>query len=139
MRPWEVVLERARALGSRRLLLGLALAQEMLWLELPEEIRREIEAERALPKLIARVRREVFEGAGEMPGPFAKKLFHVRARERVRDKARHFLLFAFTPSVSEWWWLPLPRPLRFLYYLIRPALVLRQYQVEFGHFWRRSR
>ncbi len=137
---WEVALGRARALGSRRmLLLGLALARELLWLELPAEIQREIEAERALAKLVARVRREMFEGAGERPGPFARNLYHVRARERFRDQARYWLLFSFTPGVSEWWWLPLPRPLSFLYYLIRPALALRQYQVEFNHYWRRSR
>lgn len=137
---WEIAMERARALGSRRmLLLGLALGQELLGLEVPDGIRREIEAEGALAKLIPSVLREVFGDASQTPGPFAKNLFYIRARERMCDKARHMLLFAFTPGVSEWRWLPLPRRLSFLYYLIRPALVLRQYQVEFINYCRRSR
>ena len=47
--------------------------------------------------------------------------FHLRARDRLRDRLRHCLRVAFLPSAEDWVAVPIPAALYPLYYLIRPA------------------
>jgi len=122
---WGRVRARARALGAeRRLVLGLALAQDLFGARLEE---RDIGAafeDAAIRGLVAAVREALLKdaAAGENGrGDFAWAGFHLRSFERLRDRARYCLGLAFTPNTNDWQAVHLPQSLFALYRLIRPA------------------
>jgi hypothetical protein len=89
---WEWVLDEARRLhGQRLVLLGLALAGELLGAPIPEFIRAGIDGDPAIPWLCAKVRRWLFRNGDNVPRASDRALFHFRARERLRDGARYCL------------------------------------------------
>jgi hypothetical protein len=56
-------------------------------------------------------------------------LFHLRLRERKRDRLAYCLAH-LRPGVGDWVSLPLPRGLSFLYYVIRPFRLLGRYGLD---------
>ncbi len=119
---WARILDRAEALGTQRMfLLGVFLAGDLCGATLPEEIRRAAQTDRAVPALGAQIREqfgrdpEADFGAGEF------HLFRLRARERWRDRVRYCLAVVATATPAEFAIVSLPRPLWFLYGLLRPV------------------
>ena len=52
---------------------------------------------------------------------------HMKMRERLRDKVRYLVRLATTHTVGDWMALPLPKPFFFLYYVLRPIRLARDY------------
>jgi len=52
---------------------------------------------------------------------------HMKMRELLRDKVRYVVRFATTHHVGAWMALPLPKPFFFLYYVLRPIRLARNY------------
>jgi len=141
---WDFVLRRARAIGGLRiLLLDLKLASALLGAALPERVLRAAREEPVVGALAAEVRARLFP---EAEGPVAAlryraggilredSWFHFRVRERLRDKLqypfqfiRNHTLLLITPTERDRRFFALPRPLGFLYYLVRPVRVLAQW------------
>jgi hypothetical protein len=123
---WRRVMERARRLGSvRMLLLGLLLAHDLLGATLPGEMLDMARADPAVGSLAAQVRQQLL--AGGRPGPLGVARFHLRARERWRDRVEYAWRLAVTTTAGDWEMLRLPDPLFPLYYLLRPLRLLRVY------------
>ena len=127
---WSRLLEYASQLGSRRLLLlGLRLANELLGARLPEEIWQAIRADREVESLVCIVGERLFvpvRGTGDALKRVLYPLFHLRARERWRDRIRYCWL-AMMPTAKDWEFVPLPEALSFLYYGLRPIRLVRRY------------
>lgn len=120
---WETLLEQAGAWGSMRaLLLGLYLASDLLGVALPEEVLRRVQRDPAVTSLATQARQRLVLETSGPPGVLESCLFHLKARERLRDKIRHTFL-AITPGHGDWEFLRLPSCLSFLYYLLRPIRV----------------
>lgn len=118
---WRESLRQARGLGVERiLLLGLKLARELSGVELPAFVAERVEASRPVRALSARVAGELAQREKSFQSFFGRASFHLRARERVADRARYCLRAAAATSPSEWDLLPLPANLFFLYPLVRP-------------------
>lgn len=125
---WRALIDGAAAKGLRRtLLLGLFLAHDLLGATLHEEVMREVERERAVAGLARVVREGVFESP---PGLARRTLFHLRARERWRDRMRYCALFAVTTTPVDWAAMRLPRRLAFLYYFVRPLRLVGKYVLK---------
>ncbi|HEV3467739.1 MAG TPA: nucleotidyltransferase family protein [Pyrinomonadaceae bacterium] len=122
---WASVCERARAAGTERmLLLGLRLARGLLEAPLPDEIERLAEAEPSLGRLAETVTARLFEGPGQgPPGLLSSISFNLLARRGLAERVRYFG-FIFTPTDGDLAVLTLPRPLSFVYYLLRPFRLL---------------
>ncbi|HEY9614633.1 nucleotidyltransferase family protein [Allocoleopsis sp.] len=119
---WEQVLEQSRLLGCERMLcLGLLLAHTLLETSLPEEIVLKIQSDPVTRSLFTQVRQQLFDSS---LGAFEEHLFRLKARERLVDKVRYLLGTTITPTEKEWAFLPLPKSLSFLYYLLRPLRLL---------------
>jgi hypothetical protein len=113
-----------RAGALRMLLVCLELARRMFAAQLPEEIRAEARADRAVAPLVAEAARRLASAAPPHPGLSEKTRFRVRARERRRDQLRYCALKLLTPTYRDC--TPeLPRSLSFLYYGVRPLRLLR--------------
>jgi hypothetical protein len=135
---WEAVRRRARESGAERLLhMALLLSRDLLGLELPEEVRAAAERDRAAQDLAGEIAATLFEPVGEEPGNRGSwYVYLLRSRERWRDRFR-IVIFSWVrlphPSSAEL--VALPARLSFLYYLFRPARLLR---ASFGLLTRRA-
>jgi hypothetical protein len=127
---WEGVLRRARKLGSlRMLLLGIALAHDVYYVELPDEVLRELRSDRYLPWLQSQVWAALADEASEIAESdrLSIDLFRFRLQERVGGRVRFALYRLTTPSnPAAWrvvsigrWDLP-------LHSLVRPVQILKK-------------
>ncbi len=128
---WETLLERATALGSRRvLLLGLNLSQAWFECSLPERIVAEIDGDPVVAELTAQVW-DYFLGIRKPATSVIQTVwFQARSRERRADRMRYWILKIFAPNWDDVEWLPLPRRLMPLYWLIRPVRIAVQFGPE---------
>ena len=119
------VLRKAEESGLRRvLLLGLGLARDLLDAELPGEIGEEIEKDRPVGTLRTHVRSTLFRREPGLPGIRETTWFHLKAKDRIADKAGYFLIRALIPTIEDWNCVRLPDSLYFLYFLYRPLRLL---------------
>lgn len=127
---WDALGARAKRYGAERMLyLGLFLACDFLGAILP----RDVYARASQPSVIAlanMVRSWMVQGESGAAKPIERETFYITMRERFIDRVRHFvggmLRFAL-PNAQDQLALPMPRPLRFLHCLIRPARLLSAY------------
>jgi hypothetical protein len=125
---WAYVIERARGCGAERLLLlGLHLANEFLSAALPDLITQRVSAEKRIARLGEQVRKQLFLDYDNSPRVLKNSLFFIRTRERIGDRIRCATRMAMAPSASDVIFLPLPPPLFFLYYLLRPIRLTSKY------------
>jgi hypothetical protein len=125
---WGWVLKEAGKLHSTRILsLGLSLAHDLLGASVPEGILQRLGGDPAIRPLASQVRERLFADRAEPPGLGETSLFFLRARDRLRDRVRHCLDLAMTPTLEDWESVPLPASLSFLYYLTRPIRLARKY------------
>jgi hypothetical protein len=126
---WDTVFKDAAGLGVQRLLLtGLSLANQLLDAALPDEIHKRIEAdvevEWLTQNMISRFANFRWSGSGFFDIP----IYHLRTRERFRDKFNYCLQMT-APTVSDLSFVALPDGLGFLYYFIRPVRLALEYGI----------
>jgi Uncharacterised nucleotidyltransferase len=128
---WKWVMRQARSLGSERMLyLGLYLASDLLGAALPQDVSRRVEADPTVKALARRVSAELLSEANTVPTiseDFPLHLFHIRVRERLRDKVSYCVRAVTATTVRDWSLLPLPRYLYPLYFVIRPLRLILKY------------
>lgn len=133
---WPQLLREARECGAERMVLfGFHLAREFLDADLPSEIRERCESDRALPALVERATRQLFQDDDARHHPVRSALFHMAIRERVSDRFRYaarFVWVVMTPTEKEWSRLSLPEGLFFLYYFLRPVRLGLKYLLKIG-------
>src|SRR5882724_4783053 len=147
---WRRVLEQAHALGGKRmLLLGLALANDLLGAVLPEAILQSIRADHSVTALAAWVKGRLFPPVGDPSGLLEERpaldlqdespVLYFRMRERWRDQVAvcvhygpDYLHRVITPNKRDWALLSLPSWLSGLYYLLRPLRLIGAYGRDVG-------
>lgn len=118
---WETLLPQASAIGKRRdVLVGLALAHNILGTNLPAEIERSLYGHRQLESLISHATTRLMMATARV-SPIDVFSFERRTRSTLRDAFRCIMRFLLVPSSIEWRLVRLPRPLMFLYPLVRLA------------------
>jgi hypothetical protein len=128
---WQLVLDNATRLGSRRILsLGLLLAKELLAAPIPRDVLRTMETDTVVKTLSDRVRRGLFALEPPQSGLLEGALLQLEMRERSRDKLSSCLGLVATPRSFDWMLLPLPGWLSFLYYLLRPLRLAGKYTAK---------
>jgi len=131
------LLSLAKSLGSERmLLLGFALARRLFGAPIPELLLHRISNHPGLEPLTRWVlARLFFEGDEHFLGT-QKHIFHMKMRERWRDRIPYLLLLLslmrerLTPNQRDRDLLPLPPVLSFLHYLTRPIRLCWEYGAE---------
>lgn len=118
---WNLLMERAESSGSERMLfLGLHLASHLLDAPLPEDVRVRIDADRKVALLATQVAKRLFDGVELIPASIGKSFrFQWALRADWRSRLRYCRLL-LQPTDADIERLLLPRPLTFVYYLIRP-------------------
>ena len=128
---WESVLRHARTLRSERMLyLGLSLGARLLCAPLPEEVDRLIGADSVVKKLSQELIGCLFVRSDGHPTLWRSALFHLRARECLKDKLLYGTRLAMTTTVEDWSFFCLPDSLFALYHLLRPVRLALKYGVQ---------
>lgn len=119
---WDVILERARRHNCRRLhLLGLAVADWLYDVPLPDRVRRQIATDQSLEGLLAAVEDRLFTDRPYQE--FEERRFQARALDRTRDRVAFWANWLFKPNRSDVEAIALPRPLVPLYGFVRPVRI----------------
>jgi hypothetical protein len=127
---WDMLFRQAADFGVHRMLLtGLSLAHHLLDAPLPEEVCARSEADAQVQWLSRNMIERFASFRWSHSGFLDIPLYHLRARERFRDKANYCLQMT-TPSVKDWSFVSLPERLGFLYYLIRPVRLAFEYGIN---------
>jgi hypothetical protein len=134
---WPLVCQRAERTGSlRAVALACWLIKRCFGLPPPEPVHAHMQTDSVLPSLgWAVLNREVGSGLTRSDTSWRSFWFHVRARERWRDRLPyliHTLRLAIVPSQLDRGFVSLPKPFSWLYYLVRPVRVLRDIMVQHG-------
>src|SRR6266545_831395 len=124
---WNVLIERAVSSGNDRMLfLGLHLANTLLDAPLPEHLKSQLGAERMLASLANQVSKRLFDGIDRTPVSISQGFkFNWALRAGWRSRLRYCRLL-LQPTDADIETVPLPRPLSFAYYLMRPFGLLRR-------------
>jgi len=118
---WPELLRQADQTDLRRvLLLGLALASDVLEAKLPPEVTRSIASDESVEAIGAQVREKLFDPQGAGPGLADVGPFLLRLRSHKRSRVLAILEVLFVPSLADWKFVHLPDALFPLYYLVRP-------------------
>jgi hypothetical protein len=129
---WRQVSDHAAELGATRMFyLGLLLANQLLGATLPEQISRDINSDPTSSALAAEIIKRLFEKRSTSPGILETAKLHVRMRERAADRARYCSRLLLNTTVGDWTSIKIPRPLFFLYYLVRPFRLAGKYGRRF--------
>src|SRR2546425_2886620 len=125
---WDAIVGRARARGAERmLLLGLWLARDLFDTPAPEPLVARGRADASVRALADDVRARLLASNPAPLEPWQAHLFHLRVRERWRDRLRYCARVALTPTPGDWAWLRLPDALYPLYYVARPIRLAVKY------------
>jgi hypothetical protein len=120
----------------RRVLLALAVAAELLGAPLPAPVRREIEANRSLQKLIVEIRGTVTSPPQNVHPETSdiaedrQLRFAMHCRERASDRlllALNRYSNSFRPNWRDFEFVKLPSAFRWLYWLVRPVRLIYCY------------
>jgi Uncharacterised nucleotidyltransferase len=126
---WSYCLELATHTGARRmLLLGLALAHELLQAPLPGQVCTSIRSDDTVQSLVEHMSHRLFDEQTIHNRTLESLRFRIRVRERLHDRIpvyRHLVkalfVMAFVPNVRDRELVKLPAALSLLYYLVHPA------------------
>lgn len=117
---WGRVMSQARSAGASRMLyLGLSLARDLFQCALPERVQAELDRDGSIRSLSRDVFARLFGEGSATPHILRSHIFHLAARERLRDRIEYCLRLAFTPTPEDWKFMNtgpvfLHFPLRFL-------------------------
>jgi hypothetical protein len=118
---WDRLFLYAEKLGSERmLLLALWLAHDLLECALPGFVLDRINADPTIGELAAVVRSSIFSDAEYNPEVVQRSGFHMRSRERLRDRIRYGVGRALFPTTEDWDAVRLPKALAGWYPVLRP-------------------
>jgi len=103
---WPLLEQRATLSGSRRMLhLGLFLAHDLLNAKLPQDVQQQVCADVAVKSLAEQVYAQLWAEAEEQDEAanfFEHSFFHLKARERWRDRLRFCFRVLTTTTIEDW-------------------------------------
>jgi hypothetical protein len=124
----NTMLKEADAHGATRvLLLGLALAKDLLETPLPSTVMKKIEATPAVARLAAEVRRQMLEDDPRVPTLAEQVRFHTRSKDGLRARAVYCARLALTSTPVDWAASGLPASLSFARPFVRPLRLMKKY------------
>lgn len=123
---WSEVTRNAGKLGVMRILLiTLSLVDDLLRTPFPREIRDLFEDD-DVRDITLQIRNRLFRGNCHSLTVFERISLDLRKRESLKMGLRDVLSSTLKPTYEDFRKLPLPSRLFFLYYIIRPVLLLKR-------------
>jgi hypothetical protein len=124
---WDAIQDEAKRLGIERIVkLNLFLAQRLLGATLPPAIQERLRGDPSATVLADEILRIIERSVHYDTESIPYFRLMMRLRERWQDQARFLWRLAFTPGVSEWSAVRLPKPLHPLYHVVRLGRLARR-------------
>ena len=122
VQKWDMLLYAAREQGLYRpMLVGMCLCHELLGVVLPDEIMRAVHRDPLARLAIRLVRSHLGRASEAGVDVFDRLAFKLVTAEKERCYSIVALLTSmFTPTISDFQWINLPKKLRWLYPVLRP-------------------
>jgi len=115
---WDYVLDQAGRAGALRItLLGVVLANRLLGIAIPPDLKHLLARDRAVEQISNGLARDLVRG--ERPTYVKSQLYLLRVRERWQDKLRYVFRFTCTATPMEWGMVDLPPSMSVLYRFLR--------------------
>ncbi len=134
---WDRLLHDSQQLHCERMLLvALSLAQRLFDSSLPPPVIARLKSSR-LDAIVSDIAARFLQ-ANAKPMPFSKRiLFHLKFKDRLRDRVRYCTRLALTTTPIDWAASPLPRPLTFLHLPLRAVRLAKRYGLAArgAHVW----
>jgi hypothetical protein len=125
---WGRVYSFAGSVRARRMLhLGLALADGLFGVSLPDAVRSRVKADRVADSIASQIERRLLSGTMQPLGSRATFRYRRSMVPGVFSGFRYALRLATAPAAEDWHTIRLPRPLAPLYAALRPFRLLRKY------------
>jgi hypothetical protein len=125
---WEQLLSKAQKRGTKRMLfLGLGLCEQFFGLTLPHIIQDEMKKDETLTKLIFKIMEINFSSQTQKTKSYRTFGLLWSMRERFSDRLQYALHALFSPKFEDFSFIHLPKPLLFLYPIIRPFRLVFKY------------
>lgn len=129
---WESLLLRARGSGALRALhLGLLLVAGLAPIDLPQYVLEGMAEDLPAHALADHAQKQLFvDEQDHAKREIYRQTFYLRTRERWSDRMRILLHFSIRiphPLAKDWSVFKVPASLTFLYYLLRPMRLMREY------------
>jgi hypothetical protein len=122
---WDRVRDIAQRYGAARMVrVGLILASEVCGIGIPKDMQADVESDCDAPLLAEKVLDALRAGDGSEPSKGTAMGFHLRVKDRWRDKVAYVLRLALTPGYSDWANGRFPDRSYPLYYVTRPFRLL---------------
>lgn len=126
---WAELLERANAMRIRRMVrLAILLANEILGLELPPEIRSIVGADHAAEKLANELAESLRKDASRFDGILRRSLYRMGTVEGMWAGMRYWMRLSTAPTEEDWALMDAPQPLARSYAALRPLRLWRKYR-----------
>jgi hypothetical protein len=128
---WERIMKQASELGIERIVyLALFLANDLLDMVLPDTISKMVQKDPVVKSLAMQVNQWLFNNTNKGPRGLQYCLFHLKARERIRNRIQYCVLLLINPNVKDWNFLPMSQNLFPLYYFLRPVRLAKDYVLK---------
>ena len=128
---WQRILEQAHKARCQRILfLGLLLAHDLLEAPLPADVVSTLLTFRTLPQLASQIVKDFFSPEPKRINVPARVRFHLRTKDRLRDRLRYCWRLSVTTTPVDWELMPLPRSVSFAYYPLRVFRLLKKYAFD---------
>jgi hypothetical protein len=125
---WTDVRDTVRRSGASRMLaVALALVRDLMEVDLPQPAREHVDRDPAARALAGEVSRRLLSGDLGTLERHREVRFHLRARERLRDRLRYAVRLGTTQTLGDWELVGLPRGGDALYRVIRPLRLLAKF------------
>jgi hypothetical protein len=125
---WEEIIASSKKLGIERMIIvNLILARDLFHLNIPEEIKNEINKDSTATKIAHNIKKQIFiEQKGSL-NLFEKFFLDFKKRESVFYGIKDCFNSFTKPGYKDFNDFPLPEVLFPLYHVIRPFLLLKRY------------
>lgn len=124
---WNEILEKSNKLCIKRILfINLLLAKDLFQLDLPNEILISMENDYLAKKISDQVKRRIFNQDISL-NIFQKFILDLRKREKIKYAMKDCILGLTKPTYADFYDFPLNESLFFLYFVIRPFLLVKRY------------
>ena len=133
---WPLVFARARELGRHKeTLCSLLIAAKLLHVDLPESVCNRVRTNPGVVSLASESSARVINNFTSEPDPVSGLVFDLKVCENSVDALSLLLHVIFYPRTPEYEFVPLPRRLHPVYYLIRPCRLAEHFGPKILHGW----
>jgi len=125
---WNYILYHSKKMGITRMLyLGLTLSYILFDLEIPNTVQKHINKDTEIPKLINKIIKINFSNTSKSKKGFYIFRLLLNMRENHADKVKLFYKGITTAKFDDFLFLQLPKPLTFLYPIVRLFRLIKKY------------